>query len=256
MNKSERMAEDELRLNRPEMTPTERFRALRGVVIHLLRPGPPKLAPGVQVGHRSIAPRLGAPQPKLVWNERAGKYVWVPGETRTGRCVWCLQPVPNKRFRWHQACNVYYALAEGRSRDGLGPPNTSGEAVPMRSAGRAARPPAEPRACAAWRLADVRESVLPAESRVVVPWVSQDENGRGSSCAAYGGANEGTRWRLACTARSADGAYRPRVTRRTMVGASSAMLGMGSRSGRRTWTRGSPEQKERLEWPSDHATYE
>ena len=37
------------------------------------------------------------------------------GEARTGRCVWCDQPVPSKAFRWHRPCALAHATARGQT---------------------------------------------------------------------------------------------------------------------------------------------
>ena len=73
------------------MTRDER-RALRGVVIHVLRDPFP--------GGRSAVRLLSAPY----------------GKKPPGCCVWCRRPVPTNRHRWHPICNAFYSAARGLVR--------------------------------------------------------------------------------------------------------------------------------------------
>ena len=74
------------------MTIDER-RALRGVVIHVLRKPPRGYG-------RDWVGSLSAPF----------------GSRRDGLCAWCRQPVPNNRRRWHPICAAFYSAARGLVR--------------------------------------------------------------------------------------------------------------------------------------------
>ena len=75
----------------------EDWRALRGLVLHVLRPARKN---GCSDSRDAVG-YMGMYRDGIV--------------VRTGTCHWCRRPAPSRRHAWHPRCAYFYNLARGKS---------------------------------------------------------------------------------------------------------------------------------------------
>ena len=167
-------------------------RALRGVVIHVLRKWGDRRRRWLRPGSR---PQYDRAAVDLLSSPYGNK------DKPKGCCVWCRRPVPTNRHRWHPLCVAYYSAARGLVNHN----NTNWPLLPQFHGpdGTFQQPPGTgPISCAdcgagyseidhhlplavcgrAWRPVG-RESPAPLEPTAVVPGLSPVEDPEGPRAA-------------------------------------------------------------------------